>query len=110
MESEKHETHPYGPRAYLRGEASPDEYGTPDAENLEWSDEAQKWSVALEDFGGDLDAAAAFISARDKLLEAAEAAGIPKDTFLPFEPSKPGFEERAKALKNLPAALGWAAE
>ena len=76
----------------------------------ELTEERARWLVASQDFGGDIEQVCAFITAREEILRAAEAAGIPRETFLPFEPNKPGFEERAKVLMKLPKALGWAAE
>ena len=68
------------------------------------------WAVRARDFGGDDMAVAAFLTAREAIFRQAEAIGIPRETFLPFEPNKPGFEDRAKVLMKLPKALGWAAE
>lgn len=55
------------------------------------------WFVKNADFGGDLHAVHAFLNRRSEILRAAEALGIPKDTFLPFGPTKPGFEDRVAA-------------
>lgn len=82
--------------------------GLPD-DSPEWTDEMQLWSVCAGDFES-LEEVHAFLRRRSAFLRAAEAAGIPRETFLPFDPSKPGFEERAKALIALPKAVGWTAE
>lgn len=82
----------------------------PDEDTPEWTSEDSRWSVAAQDFGGDILAVTAFLKSREAFLRAAEEAGIPRATFLPFEPNRPGFEDRAKALMKLPAAVGWAAE
>ena len=76
----------------------------------ELSAEMMLWAVRARDFGGDDQAVADFLSARETLLRQAEAIGIPRETFLPFDPNTPGFEDRAKVLMKLPKALGWAAE
>lgn len=74
------------------------------------SDEDMAWFVRTQDFPS-WEAAHGFIEQREAFLEAAEAAGVPRETFLPFQPGKPGFEERArKAFLALPKAVGWAAE
>ena len=96
--------------AYRRGEGDAWEYGTPDEESPEWTEEQFLWSVSAGDFGGDIQAVTDFLTSRETILRAAEAIGIPRETFLPFEPNKPGFEERAKVLMKLPKAVGWAAE
>lgn len=84
------------------------ELGEDDAPEL--TTDRARWLVAAKDFDGDVEALNRFLMTREELLSAAEAAGIPRETFLPFEPNKPGFEDRAKVLMNLPKALGWAAE
>lgn len=76
----------------------------------ELTEEQARWLVPVKAFDGDFDALHAFLDSREAFLSKAEAAGIPRETFLPFEPNKPGFEDRAKVLMNLPKALGWAAE
>lgn len=68
------------------------------------------WLVSAADFDGDIERVADFIAARERFLRKAEAIGIPRETFLPFDPTKPGFEERAKVLMRLPKAVGWAAD
>jgi hypothetical protein len=95
---------------YWAGEADPSEYGVPDDENPEWSAEDFVWAASRKDFDSDA-ALHAFLRRREEFLVAAETAGVPRATFLPFDPGKPGFEERArKALMALPGAVGWAAE
>ena len=74
----------------------------------ELTEERAKWLVASRDFGGDIFAVTDFLNTREKILRKAEAAGIPREVFLHFEPNKPGFEERAKVL--LRASEIWAAE
>lgn len=81
-----------------------------DDDATELTDAEALWLVDTQDFGGNSLAADQFLMAREKILAAAEAEGIPRETFLPFEPNKPGFEERAKVLARLPKAMGWAAE
>lgn len=96
--------------AYHRGEGEDWEYGAADDESPELTEDMMRWAVSAADFGGDFIATSAFLSARETLLRQAEAIGIPRETFLPFDPNKPGFEDRAKVLMKLPKALGWAAE
>ena len=76
----------------------------------ELTEERARWLVSVRDFGGDIFATTDFLNRREDILRRAEAAGIPRETFLPFDPNTPGFEERAKVLMDLPKALGWAAE
>ena len=76
----------------------------------ELTDEMAQWLVAVADFDGDNEAVTNFLISREDFLRKAEAAGVPREAFLPFDPNTPGFEERAKVLMNLPKALGWAAE
>ncbi len=86
------------------------EYGTPDDENPEWTDEDFTWAVRSKDFANHTESLA-FLIRRLEILRAAEALGIPKDTFLPFAPTKPGFEERVTAAFGpFPKAAGLAAE
>ncbi len=66
-----------------------------DGEVRELSDEDMLWLVNSADFGG-FEAATIFLNNREALLSAAEAVGIAREVFLPFEPSKPGFEDRAR--------------
>ncbi|MBF9034292.1 hypothetical protein HKCCE2091_08580 [Rhodobacterales bacterium HKCCE2091] len=82
----------------------------PDEENPEWTDEDFRWSVFGGDFEGSPFKVAEFLKRREEFLRSAEAIGIPRETFLPFQPNKPGFEERAKVLLKLGEAVGWAAE
>lgn len=86
-------------------------YGTPDDENPEWTEETFRWAVKNTDFGGDIHAVHAFLDRRSEIVRAAETLGIPKDTFLPFAPTKPGFEDRvAAAFGPFPKSAGLAAE
>lgn len=96
--------------AYARGEGEDWEYGVPDDESPELTAEQFRWAVKAADFGGDFMAVTDFLTRREAFLRAAEAAGVPRETFLPFDPNRPGFEDRAKALIDLPKAVGWAAE
>ena len=82
---------------------------TDDGEVRNLAEDDLAWFVSRQDFVSD-EEMRAFLERRSALVHAAEAAGIPRATFLPFEPSKPGFEERAKRLMDLPKAVGWAAE
>ncbi len=87
-----------------------EEDGIPDDESPEWTDEDTLWSVKGADFGGFM-AAMKFLQSRAAFLKAAEAAGIERAAFLPFDPSKPGFEERArKAFETFLNATRHAAE
>lgn len=88
-----------------------EEFGIPDDENPEWTEETFRWSVKVVDFGGDITKVHEFLIRRSQILRAAEALGIPRDVFLPFEPAKPGFEERlAASFGPFPKAAGLAAE
>jgi hypothetical protein len=51
------------------------------------------WAVQNNDFP-DHDAVIEFLERREEVLKAAERVGMERDVFLPFEPSKPGFEDR----------------
>ncbi len=85
--------------------------GEPDEENPEWADDDFRWAARSQDFGGDILKVTAFLSRRSEILRAAESLGIPRDTFLAFDPNKPGFEERvAAAFGAFPKAAGLAAE
>lgn len=91
--------------------SSEPDYGVPDDENPEWTDEMFTWAVRAQDFGGDSHAVHDFLIRRREILGAAAALGIPKDTFLAFAPTKPGFEGRiAAAFGPFPKAAGLAAE
>ena len=95
---------------YLAGEGEDHEYGTADEENPELTEEDFLWMVDVRAFPSDR-AAHDFNVARWEFLKAAEAAGIPRETFLPFEPNKPGFMDRAReAFTAFPRKMGWAAE
>lgn len=89
----------------------PDEYQErPDDLNPEWTEYESRWSVNVADFETPLEAAQ-FVVRRKAFFRAAQSVGLPKDLLTPFEPNKPGFEERArKALTSLNRAMGWAAE
>lgn len=69
------------------------------------------WFVTVTDFGGDIDRVHEFLIRRSEIMRAAAALGIPKEVFLPFAPTKPGFEERiTAAFGPFPKAAGLAAE
>ena len=82
----------------------------PAGEVRELSDTEWLWAVRDEDFGGVL-GAMTFLTHREEILRAAEAVGIPRATFLPYQPNKPGFEARvAAAYGPFAKAIGLAAE
>ena len=84
--------------------------GVPDGESPEWTDEDFLWSVANSDFA-DHGAVMAFLTHREDILRAADAAGIPRTAFLPYAPNKPGFEARVAAgFGPFAKAIGLAAE
>lgn len=86
------------------------EFGVPDEDTPEWTDEDFLWAVRAMDFGGHA-ASLAFLMRRQDILRAAASLGIPKETFLPFAPTKPGFEQRiTAAFGPFPKAAGLAAE
>jgi hypothetical protein len=90
--------------------AQDEEFGVPDEENPEWTEDTFRWSVRADDFAGMADVHK-FLNNRRDLLKVAEANGIEKDWFLPFEPSKPGFEDRvAKVFEAVLKATRHAAE
>jgi len=60
------------------------------------TDEEWLWAVSSKDHGG-FEGTSEFLRSRSRFLKAAEEAGFERAFFLPFEPSKPGFEERALA-------------
>jgi hypothetical protein len=62
----------------------------------ELTEEDALWAASGEDFGG-FDGVIAFLNRRTEILRAAEAFGMPEETFLGLDPSKPGFEARAAA-------------
>ena len=67
-----------------------------DGEAREVTAEDFVWAVETSDFP-DHNAAIAFLMRREELFKVAEASGLERDVFLPFEPSKPGFEDRLRA-------------
>lgn len=84
--------------------------GVPDDESPEWTDEDFLWSVRNDDFDNHM-AVLDFLTHREEILRAAEAVGIARAAFLPYEPSKPGFEARvAAAYGPFAKAIGLAAE
>lgn len=87
-----------------------DENGIPDEENPEWTDEDFLWAVSAKDFSSH-EAGIAFMIERDKFLDGQNMVGIPRETFLPLAPNKPGFIERAtKLLENALNSAKHAAE
>ena len=60
------------------------------------TDEEWLWAVSGTDNGG-FEGTMDFLKARQKFLTAAEDAGFDRAFFLAFQPSKPGFVERAVA-------------
>jgi hypothetical protein len=83
----------------------------------DWDDAAEPteaealWAVRSRDFKNDGDATTIFVVEREAFLREAEAAGVPRAAFLPFEPNKPGFMDRAREVFTaFPKAMGWAAE
>ena len=77
--------------------ASEPEFGEPDDESPEWTDEDTRWAVRAWDFPNHA-AAHAFLVRREGFFDIAEAAGISREAFMALEPSKPGFEERASVV------------
>lgn len=74
------------------------------------TDEEWLWAVASEDFASPL-VVHDFLMKRKEILRAADAIGIPRSAFLPFAPTKPGFEARvAVAFGPFVKAIGLAAE
>lgn len=87
------------------------DFGVPDDENPEWTDETFRWAVKTQDFGGDISRVHEFLIRRAEILRAADSLGIPRAIFLPFAPTTPGFEDRiASAFGPFPKAAGLAAE
>ena len=90
--------------------AQDDEYGVPDDENPEITEEQFRWAVKTQDFG-DIFASTAFLTRRAEILRAGEAAGLTREYFWQFAPTKPGFEDRvAAALGSVVASTRHAAE
>jgi hypothetical protein len=90
--------------------AAQDDFGVPDDDNPEWTDEDELWSVKDADFGGLL-GSVEFLRARKAFFDDAKSVGLERDAFLPYEPSKPGFIERATAaIEKLANLRGHAAE
>jgi hypothetical protein len=89
---------------------SDDDFGVPDDENPEWTEETFRWAVHNKDFGG-FEGALTFLRAREEFLRDAKSVGLERNAFLPFEPTKPGFVERAQAaLEQLISLRSHAAE
>lgn len=82
-----------------------------DGEVRELTREDFRWFVKNSDFDGDMTKVHDFLIRRAEILRAADSLGIPREVFLPFAPTKPGFEERiAAAFGPFPKAAGLAAE
>ncbi len=69
--------------------------------------EDPRWLLSIQEFGWSEGDAVEFLRKRERILRKATEAGVPRDVFLPFEPSRPGFEQRIKALAALPEAMEW---
>ncbi|MEO6298961.1 MAG: hypothetical protein ABIV25_01130 [Paracoccaceae bacterium] len=68
------------------------------------------WIVSGKEHGG-FDGVMAFLESRSRFLKSAEEAGFEREVFLSFEPTKPGFVERAlAALDSLVKKARHAAE
>jgi hypothetical protein len=80
------------------------EYGTPDDESPEWSEEDFLWAVRAADFGGDPLQVVGFLKSREAFLRNVMAAGLPRSAFLSFAPQKPGFIDRATRALELSVA------
>jgi hypothetical protein len=59
----------------------------------ELTEEDDLCAASAQDFDG-FDGVVAFLNRRTDILRAAEALGMPEETFLGLDPSKPGFEGR----------------
>lgn len=87
-----------------------DDFGAPDDENPEWTDDDFEWAVESQDFS-DIFAVTEFLARRAEILQAGESAGMDRAFFWQFQPTKPGFEDRvAAALQSVLASIRHAAE
>ena len=82
-----------------------DDFGTPDEESPEITEEQMLWAVRAKDFPN-FDASHTFLIDRETFLREAEAAGISRSAFLSLDPNKPGFIERATAALEAAARAG----
>ena len=82
-----------------------DDFGNPDDESPEITEEQMLWAVRAKDFS-DFDASHAFLIDRESFLREAEEAGIPRAAFLSLDPNKPGFIERATTALEAAARAG----
>lgn len=85
--------------------AEDEEFGVPDDESPEITEEQWKWAVHAVDFP-DFDATSIFVEERELFLRAAAKAGIARETFLSFAPNKPGFIQRATDALEAAARAG----
>jgi hypothetical protein len=67
--------------------------------------EEERWMVRGADFG-DFDGVRKFLQERADFLKAAAALGLEPEAFLAFDPSKPGFIQRATAALEAAAKAG----
>ncbi len=83
-----------------------DEFGVPDEESPELTEEFFLWAVRAQDFDGDFLKSHAFLMKRTAFFETAKVIGFEKEVFLPFQPNKPGFFERVNtAFESMLAVL-----
>ena len=83
-----------------------DEYGVPDEESPELTEDFFLWAVRAQDFEGDFMKSHAFLMKRTTFFDTAKAIGFEKEAFLPFQPNKPGFFDRVTtAFEALLAAV-----
>lgn len=69
--------------------------------------EDPRWLLSIQDFGYSENDAVDFLKKRERLIRKATEAGVPREIFLAFDPSRPGFEHRIKVLAALPKAMEW---
>ncbi len=82
-----------------------DDFGTPDEESPEITEEQVLWAVRAIDFP-DFNSSHAFLTEREAFLRDAEEAGIARAAFLSLDPNKPGFIQRATAALEAAARAG----
>ena len=59
----------------------------------EWTEYEEAWAVEVADFPSLLEASK-FLVRRKQFFRAAHKSGVSKEMLTPFEPNKPGFEQR----------------